>query len=42
MRVSAGDPMIFLNYHQPWAEIASALLLAIPAIRGKCEEAFQE
>jgi hypothetical protein len=42
MRVSAGDPMIFLNYHHPWAEIASALLLAIPAICGKCEEAFQE
>jgi TctA family transporter len=46
MRISSGDPMIFLN--RPISLgllIAAALLLivvALPAIRGKREEVFQE
>jgi TctA family transporter len=46
MRISSGDPMIFLN--RPislWLLIAAAILLlivALPAIRRRREEAFQE
>ena len=46
MRISGGDPMIFVN--RPislWLLIAAAILLlmvALPAIRRKREEAFQE
>jgi TctA family transporter len=46
MRISSGDPMIFIN--RPISLgllIASALLIllvALPAIRSKREEAFQE
>ena len=46
MRISGGDPMIFVN--RPISLgllIAAALLLlivALPAIRGKREEVFQE
>ena len=46
MRISSGDPMIFVN--RPISLgllIAAALLLlvvALPAIRGKREEVFQE
>jgi putative tricarboxylic transport membrane protein len=46
MRISGGDPMIFYNRRISfWLLVASAcliLLVALPAIRGKREEAFKE
>ena len=46
MRISSGDPMIFLNRPISLGLLIAALLLvllvALPAIRSKREEAFQE
>ena len=46
MRISGGDPMIFVNRPISLGLLIAALLLvllvAIPAIRSKREEAFQE
>ena len=46
MRISSGDPMIFLNRPISLGLLIAAALLcvlvALPAIRSKREEAFQE
>jgi TctA family transporter len=46
MRISGGDPMIFLDRPISLGLLLLALLLllvvALPAIRGKREEVFQE
>jgi TctA family transporter len=46
LRISGGDPMIFLNRPISLGLLIASLLLvllvAIPAIRSKREEAFQE
>jgi len=46
MRISSGDPMIFINRPISVGLLIAALLLlllvALPAIRGKREEVFQE
>ena len=46
MRISGGDPMIFLNRPISLGLLIAAavllLLVALPAIRSKREEAFQE
>jgi putative tricarboxylic transport membrane protein len=46
MRISSGDPMIFLNRPISLGLLIAALLLcvlvALPAIRSKREEAFQQ
>jgi TctA family transporter len=46
MRISGGDPMIFVNRRISfWLLVAAAcliVLVALPAIRGKREEAFKE
>jgi len=46
MRISSGDPMIFINRPISLGLLIAALLLlllvALPAIRGKREEVFQE
>jgi len=46
MRISSGDPMIFVNRPISLGLLIAALLLlllvALPAIRGKREEVFQE
>ncbi len=46
MRISGGDPMIFVNRPISLGLLIASLLLvllvAIPAIRSKREEAFQE
>jgi TctA family transporter len=46
MRISSGDPMIFLNRPISLGLLIAALILlvivALPTIRSKREEAFQE
>jgi putative tricarboxylic transport membrane protein len=46
VRISSGDPMVFLNRPISLGVLIAALLLcllvALPAIRSKREEAFQE
>jgi TctA family transporter len=46
MRISSGDPMIFINRPISLGLLIAALLLlivvAVPSVRSKREEAFQE
>ena len=46
MRISSGDPMIFINRPISLGLLIAAtillLIVALPAIRGKREEVFQE
>ena len=46
MRISSGDPMIFVNRPISLGLLIAAacllLLVALPAIRGKRDEVFQE